>query len=154
MHRCRVGDVYVAEAIKKHGADFGGEPSGTFIFPRETYCPDGIFAAARLAAIASEAKLSQLASSVPRYPILKERVPYDVSRRPAVERKLLAGIRKLKPDELQTLDGARGFFEDGWLLIRPSGTEPKIKIVAEGRSDKAAKALFDSARKIVRGALK
>jgi phosphoglucosamine mutase len=153
IHRCRVGDVYVAEAIKKHGADFGGEPSGTFIFPRETYCPDGIFAAARLVALASETKLSELAASVPRYPILKERIPYDVTKRREVEGKILSALERMKPVELQTLDGARAVFADGWMLVRPSGTEPKVKIVVEGRTDKAAKELFKSARDAVREAL-
>jgi phosphoglucosamine mutase len=153
IHRCRVGDVYVAEAIKKHGADFGGEPSGTFIFPRETYCPDGIFAAARLVALASETKLSEMAASVPRYPILKERIPYDVTKRREVEGKILSALERMKPVELQTLDGARAVFADGWMLVRPSGTEPKVKIVVEGRTDKAAKELFKSARDAVREAL-
>jgi len=153
VHRCRVGDVYVAEAIKKHGAEFGGEPSGTFIFPNETYCPDGIFAAARLVALASETKLSELAAVFPRYPILKERIPYDVTKRSEVEVKILAALERMKPIELQTLDGARAVFADGWMLVRPSGTEPKVKIVVEGRTDKVAKELFMSAKEAVKGAL-
>jgi phosphoglucosamine mutase len=143
----------VAEAIKKHGADFGGEPSGTFIFPKETYCPDGIFAAARLVALASETKLSELAAGVPRYPILKERIPYDVSKRRAVEGKILSALERLKPAELQTLDGARAVFADGWMLVRPSGTEPKVKIVVEGRTETVAKEMFKTAKEAVREAL-
>jgi phosphoglucosamine mutase len=154
VFRCRVGDVHVAEAIKEHGADFGGEPSGTFIFPRETYCPDGIYAAARIAELASKTKLSRLAASVPRFPMLKERIPFDTRRRAEVERKVISGLKRLEPDELQTLDGARGVFADGWMLIRPSGTEPKVKIVVEGRNDKCAKALFSKARAIVKGAIR
>src|SRR5438128_6281945 len=46
--RTRVGDVYVAPELKRRGADFGGEPSGTWIFPKATLCPDGVYAAARL----------------------------------------------------------------------------------------------------------
>ncbi|MFH0816707.1 MAG: phosphoglucosamine mutase [Methanobacteriota archaeon] len=153
VHRCRVGDVYVAEAIKKHGAEFGGEPSGTFIFPRETYCPDGIFAAARLVALASDTKLSELAASVPRYPMLKERIPYDVAKRSTVEGKILAALERLKPVELQTLDGARAVFADGWMLVRPSGTEPKVKIVVEGRTEKAAKEMFKLAKDAVMEAI-
>src|SRR5439155_542096 len=43
--RTRVGDVYVAAELKRRGADFGGEPSGTWIFPKSTFCPDGVYAA-------------------------------------------------------------------------------------------------------------
>ena len=153
VHRCRVGDVYVAEAIKKHKADFGGEPSGTFIFPRETYCPDGIYAAARIAALAAETRLSKLASEIPTYPILKERIPYDPSKREAVKKRILKGLEKRKPQEIQTLDGARGVFADGWLLVRPSGTEPKVKIYVEGKNEAAAKRLFKLAKDIVKEAL-
>jgi phosphoglucosamine mutase len=154
VHRCKVGDVHVAEAIKRHGADFGGEPSGTFIFPRETYCPDGIYAAAKLVALASETKISELAAEIPRYPMMKERVPYDVSKRASVGKKLLAGLERTKPNEMQTLDGARATYDEGWILIRPSGTEPKVKIVVEAKDKGSAKALFKLARAIVTGAIR
>ena len=58
--RTRVGDVYVAEGIKQCGAIYGGEPSGSWIFPKISYCPDGIYAAARLVEIVKEKKLSEL----------------------------------------------------------------------------------------------
>jgi phosphoglucosamine mutase len=51
--RTRVGDVFIAEEMKQAGADFGGEPSGTWIFPRVSYCPEGIYAAARLVELLS-----------------------------------------------------------------------------------------------------
>src|SRR5207245_73032 len=44
--RTRVGDVYVAAELKRRGAEFGGDPSGTWIFPKSTFCPDGVDAAA------------------------------------------------------------------------------------------------------------
>lgn len=58
--RTRVGDVYVAEGIKQCGAIYGGEPSGSWIFPKISYCPDGIYAAAKLVEIVREKKLSEL----------------------------------------------------------------------------------------------
>ncbi|VVB89722.1 putative phosphoglucosamine mutase [uncultured archaeon] len=48
ISRTKVGDVYVAQELKKIDGDFGGEPSGAWIFPKISLCPDGIFAAPTL----------------------------------------------------------------------------------------------------------
>jgi phosphomannomutase len=63
-------------------------------------------------------------------------------------------MERLAPSELQTLDGARAVFDDGWILVRPSGTEPKVKIVAEGRTVSAVKRLFKAAKAAVGEAIK
>jgi phosphomannomutase len=51
---------------------------------------------------------------------------------------------------LLTLDGFRHQFEDGWTLVRPSGTEPKVRIMAEARDDARARQLLDAMTDIVR----
>ena len=82
--RTRVGDVFISEMIKKHGADFGGEPSGTFVFPSQSYCPDGVFAAARLAELVCREPLSGQIARLPEYPRKKERyhAPITIKQRP------------------------------------------------------------------------
>ena len=136
--RTRVGDVFVSEAVKKTRADFGGEPSGTWIFPDQTYCPDGILASARLVEIASKKKLSELRKDIPKYPILRGAVTFNPKFKEMVLRNLDKAVRAVKCDELLTLDGYRLQFADGWALVRPSGTEPKIRTVAEARTEKRA----------------
>src|SRR2546427_2608116 len=79
--RTRVGDVYVAAELKRRGADFGGEPSGTWIFPKATLCPAGVYAAARLVAMAPRRPLDAMVRDVPRYPVLRGSIPYDPSKR-------------------------------------------------------------------------
>jgi phosphoglucosamine mutase len=74
VKRTKVGDPYISEALKKGGA-FGGEPSGAWVFPQISYCPDGIYAAAQIAAIASRQKLSDLADSIPSYPVIRGNIP-------------------------------------------------------------------------------
>src|SRR6266508_2798824 len=69
--RTRVGDVYVAAELKRRGADFGGEPSGTWIFPKTSYCPDGVYAAARLVSLVAEHPLASLVGGIPRYPVIR-----------------------------------------------------------------------------------
>jgi phosphoglucosamine mutase len=142
--RTRVGDVFVSEEVKKSKASFGGEPSGTFIFPDQTYCPDGVLAAARLVEIASGKKLSELRTKIPRYPILRGAVSYNPKFKAAILATLDKAMRALKCDNLLTLDGYRLEFEDGWALVRPSGTEPKIRLVAEARTEKRAGSIMST----------
>jgi len=148
--RTRVGDVFVSEEVKRSGADFGGEPSGTWIFPDQTYCPDGILAAARMVEIASEGRLSELRKSIPKYPTLRSAVRFESAVKADVLEKLKLEMGAVECQALVTLDGYRHQFEDGWTLVRASGTEPKIRIMAEARDDALAKRLLDSMTDIVK----
>ncbi len=140
--RTRVGDVFVSEEVKKVGADFGGEPSGTWIFPDQSYCPDGILAAARIVEIASEGRLSELRAAVPSYPTLRAAVPFRAEDRAGVLARLGEEMRSIDSEELLTMDGFRHRFADGWALVRPSGTEPKIRLLAEARDRERAQGIM------------
>lgn len=140
--RTRVGDVFVSEEVKRTGADFGGEPSGTWIFPEQTYCPDGVLAATRIVEIASEGRLSEARKDVPKYSNLRTAFPFEPEDRDAVLRRLEEEMSSVESDELLTLDGFRLKFEDGWALVRASGTEPKIRIVAEARTPQRTEQLM------------
>jgi len=150
VFRTRVGDVFVSQEVKKRKADFGGEPSGTFIFPDQTYCPDGILAAARLVEIASDAKLSELRKKVPKYPILRAAEIFNLRHREKVMKCLDREMKKIKCRERLLLDGYRLQFKDGWALVRPSGTEPKIRMVAEARQRKRAAEIMTTINRAVK----
>jgi phosphoglucosamine mutase len=152
--RTRVGDIFVSEEVKKSKAEFGGEPSGTWIFPDQSYCPDGILAAARLVEMASKKKLSELTSKIPRYQMLRGAVSYNPKFKEMILRNLDKAMRALKCDELLTLDGYRFQYEDGWALVRPSGTEPKIRLLAESRTEKRAGNIMNTIDNIVKRACK
>ncbi|MBA7693906.1 Phosphoglucosamine mutase [subsurface metagenome] len=143
--RTPVGDTYVSEELKR-GGDFGGEPSGSWVFLDNSLCPDGIYAAARLVTIASQQKLSQLVDNIPQYPLLRGSVDSDGVAMPDLERRLLA----MEPLSVNTIDGTKLNFKDGWLLIRASGTEPKIRITAEARSEVRVNQLYDNAVRAIR----
>jgi phosphoglucosamine mutase len=149
--RTRVGDVYVAQEIKRRGADFGGEPSGTWIFPKVTYCPDGVYAAARLVAMVAREPLSSLLREIPRYPVMRGAVSYKATRRPQIASQLEANLRRLGAD-LTTVDGWRLAWDDGWALVRFSGTEPKIRVVAESRQEARAREIYGTVLSNVRAA--
>jgi phosphoglucosamine mutase len=148
--RTRVGDVFVSEEVKKSKAEFGGEPSGTWIFPDQSYCPDGILAAARLVEIASKKKLSELRKKIPVYPIIREAVRYDQKFKEVVLKRLEKEMNAVECDQLLTLDGYWLQFKDGWALVRPSGTEPKIRFLAEARTEKRAKEIIVSISSMVK----
>ncbi|OGS50666.1 MAG: phosphoglucosamine mutase [Euryarchaeota archaeon RBG_16_68_12] len=148
--RTRVGDVYVAQEVRRHKADFGGEPSGTWIFPKVTLCPDGVYAAAHLVSLVAETPLSRLVAAVPSYPLLRGAVPFTTPRGD-VAGKLDAAIASMgRP--VEKVDGWRVAFDDGWFLVRLSGTEPKVRVTAEARTEARAKELYELALSKVRAA--
>ncbi|MDO8567557.1 MAG: phosphoglucosamine mutase [Dehalococcoidales bacterium] len=144
VRRTRVGDSFVSEELKR-GGDFGGEASGAWVFPGVSLCPDGIYAAAKIAAIANRQKLSALVDSIPAYSIVRGSVKRDGTN--GLEDSLTA----MEPLSIDTVDGVKLNFKDGWVLVRPSGTEPKIRLTAEARTEKRAQQLYDSALKAIKG---
>ena len=148
--RTRVGDVYVAEGIKQCGAIYGGEPSGSWIFPKISYCPDGVYAAARLVDIVKEKKLSELREELPCYATKRGTLPCANEKKAELMKKVKAKLEPL--GEVLDIDGIRVEMENGWVLVRPSGTEAKVRITAEARNN--VDELFEMAEKIVGEALK
>jgi len=138
VKRTPVGDSYVSEELLQWG-DLGGEPSGAWIFPDISLCPDGPFAAALFCEIASEWDVAEMIDSAPVYSIFRESIVCDTASQT---------VTALGADD--PTDGIRVTEEDGWYLIRASGTEPKIRITAEGKKRDTAKAMLERARSIVK----
>ncbi len=150
--RTRVGDAFVSDKLRgkaEASQEFGAEPSGCFIFPRISLCPDGIYAAARIVQIASERSISSLIDQIPSYPVLRGSIPGDKAAMKKIEELL-----RTEAGQLTTIDGLRLAFNDGWLLIRPSGTEPKIRITAEAKTEARAKELYNMGLEAIQRGLK
>ena len=154
VHRTRVGDVYVAEALKATGADFGGEPSGTFIFPDQTLCPDGVYAAALLSSMVNERPLSEMIDAIPKYPVSRQSLAFKNEQREAVQRRLELAMKGIDCERLITVDGYRAEFKEGWFLVRLSGTESKVRVTAEARSQESLDLLDNIAEQVIRSCLK
>lgn len=153
ISRTKVGDVYVAEELNKIGGEFGGEPSGAWIFPKLSFCPDGIYAAARLVEIIEkEGKFSALLGAIPEYPIKRGAFPC-VDKNKAITKiaRKLEETPYLNTGTFNTLDGIRVDLKDGWILVRPSGTEPKIRITVE--SMERCDELYNMASEIIMEAI-
>ncbi|MBN1431770.1 MAG: phosphopentomutase/phosphoglucosamine mutase [Methanomicrobiaceae archaeon] len=122
VRRTPVGDSFVSEELRSWG-DFGGEPSGSWIFPSHSLCPDGIYAAMVFCSIASSTDVAERIDSMPDYPILRHSMECPGAK------ELLISMGAENPT-----DGIRIEDEDGWCLVRASGTEPKVRITAEGKT--------------------
>jgi phosphoglucosamine mutase len=146
IRRTPVGDVFVAAAASEPGVAFGGEPSGAWIWPDETLCPDGPLAACKLAAMVAERALSDRAAEVDMYPIRRENV--DVADKATVMDTVRQAARD-RFDAVSTIDGVRVDMADGWFLVRASGTQPLIRLTAEARSPDRADELLDTASSLL-----
>jgi phosphoglucosamine mutase len=138
VHRTPVGDAFVSEELRAWG-DFGGEPSGAWIFPKISYCPDGPYAAALFCEIASQENIAEKIDAMPTYPILRESFANIAAQ------DIMSALGASKPT-----DGIRISDENGWCLIRASGTEPKIRITAEGKTTRDAKSMLAKGKDLIK----
>ncbi|MDS0477592.1 phosphoglucosamine mutase [Natrinema sp. 1APR25-10V2] len=137
--RTRVGDGFVADRAARPGVVFGGEPSGAWIWPDETPCPDGPLAACKLVElVADRGPLSGLVGSVETYPIRRRSL--EVADKAAVMERVRDRVRE-RYDDVDVLDGVYVDADGGWFLLRASGTEPVVRVTAEARDTARAEQL-------------
>ncbi len=149
--RTPVGDVAVANAVRINNADFGGEPSGSFIFPQVHLFPDGVLTAAVVAKLISENQFYEVLDKINNYPTERVKIPCTEEGKAAVMENIRDAAKKIDFNVDYT-DGVRFASEDGWFLIRPSGTESFMRITAEARSDKRLRELVDEGKKLIKEA--
>jgi phosphoglucosamine mutase len=152
--RAKVGDVYVAEAIKRHKAVFGGEPCGAWIHPKFYYCPDGILSSLMLLKALEERdeSLSEFITKVPKYPTLRENIACENQVKHRVVEKTGEQLKSVFPKykKYSTVDGVRLALRNGWILVRASGTEPLVRLTVESESLKAAEEIMGKGIALVR----
>jgi phosphomannomutase/phosphoglucomutase len=135
--RTKVGEPEIVGEFRKRGGDIGGEENGGVFFFDWLMCREGIMTAAKFieALDASGRSVSELNASLPKYSQIKKRVECPNELKAKVLNKLVGRFSKYKLDRT---DGLRVIFDDGWLLIRPSGTEPIFRCFAEAKTDERA----------------
>jgi phosphoglucosamine mutase len=145
--RTKVGDVYLSEVIKERNAVFGGEPCGAWIHPQYHFCPDGILSSALLLkALEDENKhLTEMINETPKYQTLRENIGCNNDVKYKVVKKMGQDAAKIFPrrKRVSKVDGIRISLEDGWVLIRASGTEPVVRLTVEGESLKTTKSIME-----------
>jgi phosphomannomutase len=139
--RTPVGEAHVADAMLQTGAVIGGEGNGGVIDPRLGPVRDSFVAMALLLELLAQTQktVSELVAEIPAYVMLKKKFP--ATRQQAAQwveqaRREFAGARM----DLQ--DGVRIDQPEGWLHVRPSNTEPLVRVIAEAVDQAAAEQLL------------
>jgi phosphomannomutase/phosphoglucomutase len=132
-----VGSPIVARRMILDGSPMGGEDNGGLIFADHQYCRDGAMAAARMIeAVARYGSLQAQVDALPRYTTIKAAAHCDNDKKEA----LVEAIASNHPTErMDRTDGLKIIFDNGWVLLRPSGTEPKFRIYSESKDADVAK---------------
>jgi phosphoglucosamine mutase len=139
-----VGSIDVGRKMAEVGAVYGGEGNGGMIFAKHQICRDGAMAAAVVLEMLAKTgmKASELKKTVPVYFNEKEKIHFpsvDLKKKMAeISKKVEADKKKIDYESVETIDGLKLWFKAGWILIRPSGTEPMIRIVAEAKTKEDA----------------
>lgn len=151
--RTKVGSPIVARAMLAQGAAFGGEENGGIIFPEHQFCRDGGMTVAKMLEVLAKegTSLSALAAALPQYSLSKAAVEVPLEKRTSTLEALVGLVKGRKVD---TLDGVKIHEADGWVLVRPSGTEPVFRVYAEAKTPERAKALAAEGADLVRRAVK
>jgi phosphomannomutase len=142
--RTRVGEAHVAQALLERGGMLGGEGNGGVIYPALHATRDGLLAAAiALDWLSADARpLSERVAELPSSVMLKRKLDLRLPDATA----LAAALTREFPDaERNVLDGEKYVWEDGWVQVRPSGTEPIVRIIAEAGNRERAEALITRA---------
>lgn len=141
--RVPVGDVAVVKGILDEKAGFGGEPSGTYIFPDIHIYPDGVATVAKALRILADGEFYKLVREIPSYPVKRLKIPCPGPKK----EKVMEAVNELASDyEVNDLDGVRIQYDRGWVLVRPSGTEDYVRITAEAEDEKTLEKLVSTAR--------
>ncbi|MEM0217182.1 MAG: phosphoglucosamine mutase [Candidatus Nezhaarchaeales archaeon] len=138
-----IGEVNVIKEMIKRNAPIGGEGSSGGIIPAFfNLARDGVFGAALIVEMLAsrDCRVSDIVNSLPRYYQARSSIYCDIERAKAVTRKLMNELREMP---LDLTDGIKVWFDDGWVLIRPSRTEPKIRILCESTSQVRVKELLE-----------
>ena len=136
-----VGEVNVVVKMKETNAVIGGEGNGGIIYPELHYGRDALVGIALFLSHLAEKKcsVSELRNSYPKYTISKNKIELTPSI--DVDKILVEMSNKYKEFEVDTLDGVKIYFNQEWVHLRKSNTEPIIRIYSESANEEKAKQL-------------
>lgn len=158
VKRTPVGDVFITEAMAEYKAVFGGEPVGAWVHPGINMCPDGLLSALKLleALQEKEMTLQEFVSQAPLYPIRREKLNCPNDKKAAVLEFISTNYGKAfgEVESVSTMDGVKLEMEEGWVLIRPSGTEPSVRLTVEAMSPQHVKEYTEKGITLIKKSLR
>ncbi|MDC1109193.1 phosphoglucosamine mutase [Flavobacteriaceae bacterium] len=139
-----VGEVNVVEMMKKNNAVIGGEGNGGVIYPESHYGRDSIVGIAMFLNLLAERNLTalELKNEYPSYFMSKQKLQLNNDLNFEAIQEFL--MNKYSSEKIDTVDGLKIDFEDSWVQLRKSNTEPIIRIYSEAKSQESADALANS----------
>ena len=132
----KVGSPIVARVMKEKHAVFGGEENGGLIFPEFQYCRDSAMSLTKILEILAKEKkpLSELIAEIPVYEMYKTKVACPNEKKARVMSQV---VEQMKGDNnivnIDRTDGVKLYMNEGWVLMRPSGTEPIFRVYVEAK---------------------
>jgi phosphomannomutase len=138
--RSAVGEANVAEMMRASGAVIGGEGNGGVIDPRVGFVRDPFIGMGLVLNLMADTgkKVSELAAELPAYTIVKDKYAVERGRLPG----LFAALERRWPEaSANRLDGLRLDWADRWVHVRPSNTEPIVRVIAEAPRAEEAEGL-------------
>ncbi|MBN2122377.1 phosphoglucosamine mutase [Candidatus Micrarchaeota archaeon] len=141
-----VGAPYLSELASKGECAIAGEEVGGVIWPEVSLAKDGFLTAAKIAEAVCGKPLSEWLAEFPFYYNVKGKVPCEPSE---IEAKM-DSIPIPEDAQVVRVDGVRLNFEDSWVIFRPSGTEPLIRVFAESTNEEKAKELVEKYEKLLK----
>lgn len=143
-----IGSTYITTAIRERRADgqpvpVAGEGNGGILFPAYRVARDGAYTAGRLCELLArrESSLSELIEPYDEYHNVRHNVAYADSTERAAMIEAIDAAAEATDGTVDRTDGCRIEYDDGWVLARPSGTEPVVRVYAEARDPDRAEAL-------------
>ena len=150
--KTKVGAADVVAELLKNDSVFAFEENGGNIFAKINLCRDGGLTAVYMLNILAKRKkkLSEIVSEFPKYHQLKDKINCPDE----LKQKLTAKVKEIYcNEEVIDVDGIKILFGDGWMLLRPSGTEPIFRIFVESQTEERAKKLMEQGLKTVNEAV-
>jgi phosphomannomutase len=147
LHLSAVGEANVTTKMIELDAVYGGEGNGGPVDPQVGYVRDSFVAMAQVldAMAANDKTISELVAEIPSYEICKTKVAIDRALIPSLYEKLAAKYPDAKSDDM---DGLRLDWDNKWILVRPSNTEPIVRAIAEASTMAEAEELCAAAAEI------
>jgi phosphomannomutase len=148
VYRSAVGEANVADKMLEVGAIIGGEGNGGVIDPRVGYVRDPFIGMGLILNLLAETnkRLSELVAELPEYHIVKEKYSVVPERLPSV----FESLKQRWTDAVANhADGMRLDWPDRWLHVRPSNTEPIVRVIAEAPTESQAKEVCEQAAKVL-----